>query len=221
MGYMSETFIRVGLIAALVAGLTGCGEKVPLKAANSTYEISYSGDLVVGSPIQFQSSTPEKKKVLWLFSDGVTSTELAPVHTFYKVSHIGAQIAEDTVTLIVDNDIHHPNRKTFMLAPPVPHLTKNFPWKGGRFTMFGNCCPGLANHVLNDTTFAITKADSNTLRTWGAELPYLADSNYFSNERTATRYNAVWIKYTKDTLYFKQTSGDKDGWAEVSYYHKF
>lgn len=218
---MSETLLRLAISTALVAGLSGCGEKVPLKATNSTYDISYSGDLIVGNAIQFQSSTPEKKKVLWIFSDGVTSAEQSPLHTFYKVSHIGNQIVEDTVTLIVDNDIYHPNRKTFTLLPPVPFITKNFPWKGGKFKMYGSCCPGLTDHALNDTTFAIAKVDSNTVRTWGAELPYLADSNYFSNERTAGRYNAVWIRYTKDTLYFKETSGDKDGWAEVTYYHKF
>lgn len=218
---MSGTLLRVALGAALFACLTGCGEKVPLKATNSSFEITYSGDLVVGSPIQFQSSTPEKRDVLWIFSDGTTSTEKLPQHTYYKVSHIGAQQVEDTVTLIVDNDIYHPNQKTFRLQPPVPHVVNNFPWKGGKFKMYGTCCPGLSDHALNDTTFAITRVDSNTIKVWGTELPYLADSNYFSNNRVAGRFNAVWVRYTRDTLYFKETSGDKDGWAEVTYYHKF
>lgn len=221
MRYMSKTLFRAALVAVLFAGLAGCGEKVPLKATSSTYEISWSGDLVVGSSIQFQSSAPDKKSLLWIFSDGVTTTETSPVHMFYKVSSIGSVQVEDTVTLIVDNDIYHPNRKIFKLLPPVPFIINNFSWKGGKFKMYGNCCPGLSDHALNDTNFVIAKVDSNTVRTWGAELPYLADSNYFSNERAAGRYNAVWLRYTKDTLYFMQTSGDKDGWAEVTYYHKF
>jgi hypothetical protein len=221
MGYMFGTLLRVALGASLFACITGCGEKVPLKATNSSFEITYSGDLVVGSPIQFQSSTPEKRDVFWIFSDGTTSLEKAPLHTFYRVSHLGSQQVEDTVTLIVDNDIYHPNQKTFTLLPAVSRITRNFTWKGGRFVMHDSCCPGLTDHTLNDTIFAITRVDSFTVRAWGAELPYMADSNYFSNVRSAGRYNAIWVKYTKDTLYFRETSGDKKGWAENNYYYKF
>lgn len=199
----------------------GCGEKVPLKAHNATYEITYSGELMIGSPIQFQSSAPAGKKLLWQFSDGETSIETAPIHRFYKVSYSGGEIIDDTATLIVDNDIHQPNRIFFRLAPNVPRLIANFNWKGGKFTMHGNCCPGMTNHSLNDTVFRVSMENDMTLKAWGLQLPYLPDSNYYSNFRSASRYNAAWLIYTADTLFFRHTSGNADGWAETSYYHKF
>lgn len=218
---MFTQLFRIALAISLVAVVAGCGEKVPLKAKKSTYEISYTGNLLMASPIQFQSSTPAGKSTLWIFSDGETSTEFAPVHKFYKVSHNGTEIIEDTATLIVDNDIYHPNQKTFLLKPAVPVIAATYTWKGGKFTMHGNCCPGLTDHLLNDTTFQVAIQDEYTLKTWGVKLPYLADSNYYSNERTATKYNATWVIYTPDTLFFRQASGDANGWAEVSYYHKY
>jgi hypothetical protein len=206
---------------ALVALVSGCGEKVPLPARKSTYDISISGDLYLGEPIQFSTNAPSGKRLLWKFGDGETSIETSPIHIYSTVPSNGSAILDDTVTLIVDNDIYQPNTSTFRLKPGIRLLLGTHVWKGGKFTMHGNCCPGYTNHVLADTIFNIAAVDEYTIGTWGNSLPYLADSNYYSNERVTGMYNNTWIKYTTDTIYFNQRSGSQAGWYEVSYYHKY
>jgi hypothetical protein len=221
---MSRRITSISLFAlasSVMALASGCGEKVPLPATNSTYEISYSGNLALGDTIQFQSSTPAGKQVLWKFGDGESALEASPKHVYYSLAHNGNTIVEDTVILIVDNDIYKPNMKFFVLKPGVEKLAGNFSWKGGYFKMYGNCCPGLTDHGLNDTTFAISIVSETSIKTWGTVLPYLPDSNYYSNDRSsAGKYNGTWIRRTPDTLFFRQRAGSADGWAETTYFHK-
>jgi len=216
-----QTISRLACAILLVVAATGCGEKVPLEAKKSTFDISYSGNQFIGDTIRFQSSAPYGKKLTWKFGDGTTSTETSPQHVYYHVPYVGNTIVEDTVTMIVDNDIYQPNIKLLLLKPGIQKLVANFNWSGGRFTLHGNCCPALTDHVLNDTIFMISAVDEYTIGAWGSSLPYLPDSNYYSNERVTGRYNAVWVAYTPDTLFFKQRSGTKDGWAEITYFHKY
>ncbi len=212
---------RLVLAVWMINLLTGCGEKVPLPHAKTGYEISYSGNLVIGDTISFQSTAPAGSTFKWTFGDGVTSLEATPKHTYYRAQSSGALIIDDTVTLIVNNDIYYPNMKFLRLKPAVQRVKGTHTWKGGKFTLHGGCCPGLTNHALSDTTFVVTVTDSLTVKTWGTNLPFLADSNYFSNERNVGHFNATWLKYTKDTLFFRQRSGTDTGWAETTYYHKY
>ncbi|MCF8449654.1 MAG: PKD domain-containing protein [Taibaiella sp.] len=216
-----QKIYRPVIFLCLLAILQSCGEKVPLPAKNSTYDISYTGNMEIGEKIIFQTDAPAGSQLLWLFSDGNSSTLANPEQVFYKLSYNGAAIADDTVTLIVNNDVYHRNVKTFRLRPNVGKLAGMRAWKGGNFSLHGNCCPGFTNHSLNDTLFGISVADSFTLKSWSAVMPYLADSNYYSNERSSGRYNATWLRYTRDTLFFRQRSGTADGWTEITYFHKF
>ncbi len=201
--------------------MTGCGEKVPLPHAKTDYNITYTGDLRIGEVIQFQTDAPSTSTFQWSFGDGQTSIEPSPKHIYYRPAAKGATIVEDTVTVIIDNDIYHPNKITLLLTPPVPKVTGTRTWKGGFFSLHANCCPGLNDHSLNDTLFNVINVNPSTVRSWGVNLPYLADSNYFSNERSVGRYNATYVQYTKDTIFFWQRSGTDTGWAEVRYHYKF
>lgn len=216
-----KSIYRLVIAVCIINCLSGCGEKVPLKATRSDYIISTSGNLVIGDTIQFQSSAPAGTECLWKFGDGHVSIEENPRHVYYSVPSNGAAIVEDTVVFIVNNDIYHPNVKLIKLKPGVQKLNGNRLWKGGYFKLFGSCCPGYVNHPLNDTTFDISVADSFTIKTWDTKLPYLADSNYYSNERKANKYNATYIRYTRDTIYFKQRTGNDTAWAETTYFHKY
>jgi hypothetical protein len=108
-----------------------------------------------------------------------------------------------------------------MLKPGIHWVVGNYTWKGGKFRLFGTCCPGMSNSPLADTVFAVTAWDENTVKAWGNNLRYLADSNYYSNERSTGLYNGTWVIYTRDTLFFRQRTGDANGWAETTYFHKF
>lgn len=213
-----KPFITTTALLALI--LAAC-EKHPVPKQQQLYEVSYSGELILGEPITFQSSAPSTSKFWWKFGDGNESIQQAPTHTYYTLKHNGTEILEDTVTLIVNGDIYRPNTKTFKLKPNVKKVAGTHVWLGGRITKHGNCCPGLVDHALNDTTFGSTIVDDYTVRSWGATLPYLADSNYFSNERTRGLYNAVFIKFTADTLYFKQRVGTDTGYAEMTWFHLY
>jgi hypothetical protein len=216
-----QKIYRPVIFLCLLATLQSCGEKVPLPAIKSTYDISYSGNMEIGEKISFQASAPAGSQLLWLFSDGNNSTQVNPEQVFYKLSHNGAAIVDDTVILIVNNDVYHPNVKTFRLRPNVGRLAGVRTWRGGYFSLHGNCCPGITNRSLSDTLFGISVVDSFTLRSWSAVMPYLADSNYYSNERSSGRYNATWLRYTRDTIFFRQRSGSADGWTEITYFHKY
>jgi hypothetical protein len=209
------------LTLGLLFLFASCGEKVPLDGHHPAYDISYSGNLILGEPIRFQSSAPAGSSLLWKFGDGTVSTQFSPTYSYYSIAHVGNTIVDDTVVLIVDNDIYHPNIKYFQLKPCVNKVAGNFFWQGGTFAIHGNCCPGLSDHSLPDTTFKVFPVDDYTVSTWSGKLNYLVDSNYYSNERSSSRYNATWLKYTKDTLYFMQRSGTDTGWAEIRYFHKY
>ncbi|GAA4469934.1 hypothetical protein GCM10023093_30230 [Nemorincola caseinilytica] len=202
--------------------LTSC-EKYPVPKTQPYYDVTYSGEMILGEPVSFQSSAPANSTYQWIFGDGNISTQASPKYTYYTLKGTGTEIGDDTVTLIINNDIYHPNIKTFKLKPPVPKITGMRTWRGGRFTTYKNCCPGQTNQTLNDTLFNIAMEDENTVRTWNIRLPYLADSNYFSNERSngVGRFNSTTLIYTKDTIFFRQRTGTDTGWGETTYFHKF
>jgi hypothetical protein len=208
-------FLGCALIAA------ACGEKVPLKNPQSAYDITYSGNLYIGQRLKFQSNAPAGSTYLWKFGDGHVSTQVSPEYTYYSIAHNGTTIIDDTVTLIINNDIYRPNYKFFKLKPNVNDVAGNHVWKGGYFSVHGNCCPGLTDHSLADTSFVVSPIDEYAVGAWSGKLVYLADSNYYSNERSSTRYNATWLRYTKDTLFFMQRSGTVDGYAQTTYFHKY
>jgi len=221
MNLLRRSISLLMVAASVTAFLQSCGEKVPLPQRKSTFDITYSGDLYLGDSIQFQTNAPAGKHLLWLFGDGESSIETSPKHAFLKPPFNGADIALDTVTLIVDHDIYQPNKIAILLKPGIKWVVGNYTWKGGKFRMHGTCCPGLSDHALADTVFPVTAWDEYTVKCWGNNLRYLADSNYYSNERSTGMYNGTWVIYTRDTLFFRQRTGDENGWAETTYYHKF
>ncbi len=202
----------------LLVLLASCGEKGLIDPRQSIYEVSYTGNLEIGDPIKFQSSAPIGSELRWEFSDGSVYTIESPQHVFYSISSKDGAIVEDTVKLIVDNDIYEPNIRTFLLKPGVSKSAGLYSWTGGYFSVHGNCCPDLSDHVLNDTAFTITAVDDYTLNTWGADLPYLPDSNCYSTVKRVGWYNTTAVQYTKDTSFFIQRSGSSDGWVEVKYF---
>jgi|GEM_PF-6458747 len=198
----------------------GC-EKNDVPKQQPTYEISYSGEPELGEPLTFQSTAPAGATYLWEFNDGNFSSQQTPTYTYYTLRNNGADIADDTVTLIVNSDIYRPSYKIFRLKPGVSKVTGTRVWRWGKFITHGSCCPGASSHALNDTTFGVTKTDDYTVKVWGVNLKYLADSNYYSNERSAGWYNATTLIYRKDTMYFIQRTGLDTSWGETVYAHKF
>lgn len=210
------SYISIGALLA-----TASCQRYAVPQQQPLYEVTYSGELLLGEPITFQSTAPSNSTFLWLLGDGNESLQQAPTHTFYTLAHNGTEILDDTVTLIINNNIYRPNIKTFRLKPNVEKLKGTHVWKGGYFSLHGNCCAGMADHSLNDTLFGITVTDEYTVKTWGLNLPYLSDSNYYSNDRRASLYNSTRLRYTKDTIYFMQRIGTDTGYAEIRYYHKY
>ena len=208
-----------GLVTLLLAQSCGTGNN--LDARPGAYNFSVTGNLYVGDTLRFQSTAPDNSIFIWTFGDGNSSVSAAPVYAYYKIAHDNLGIISDTVTLIVNNDIYHPVIKPITLKPPVPRISKTWNWAGGYFRKYGNCCPALSDHGLNDTTFSIAKVDDYIIKTWGLNLPFQADSNYFSTLKSTGKNNATYVKYTRDTLYFKQVTGDDSGGYIITYYHKF
>lgn len=217
-----NVFLTCLLFLPALLVVTGC-QRYPVPKEQPYYDVSYSGEMTLGEPISFQSSAPANSTYLWIFGDGNVSTQASPKYTYYSLKHNGTEILDDTVTLVINNDIYRTNIKTFRLKPGVLKVAGGHVWKGGRFTMYKSCCAGLTNHTLNDTVFNVTVTDDTTVRTWDINLRYLADSNYYSNERRPNvgRFNSTTLIYTKDTLYFRQRTGTDTGWAETTYYHKY
>lgn len=213
-----KPYIYTTALLALI--IAACG-KHPVPKGQQLYEVSYSGEQILGEPMTFQSSAPSNSKFLWIFGDGNESIQQMPTHTYYKLRHDGTTIIEDTVTLIVNNDIYRTNIKSFKLKPNVKKVSGTHVWQGGYISKHGNCCAGLVDHALNDTTFGITIVDEYAVRAYATALPYLADSNYFSNERTRGLYNSIFVRFTKDTLFFKERVGTDTGYFEVRYFHKY
>ncbi len=209
------------LIVAGLAGLSSCSISDPLPKQQPLYDVSYSGNLIIGDSISFQSSAPANSVFHWTFSNGTESFQAQPRIAFYKSHANGAAIADDTVILVVNNALYRPNIKTFRLKPPVPRVIGNRAWKGGYQKLYGKCCPGLVPQPLNDTTFNTIAIDENTVATWSNNIPWLADSAYFSNERRVGRHNATTLRYTKDTLFFSTRTGNDTSWIEYSWYHKY
>lgn len=211
------------LLVMIAAMLTGCGEKQNLDTPEPYYDISYTGEAQLGDTLYFTSTAPMNKSHEWDFGNGVTSVELEPRYVFYTMPHNGTTILDDTVTLIVNHAVYRPNIKVIRLRPGISKITGNWVWKGGKVMLYGNCCPGMTAGSLNDTTFAVTAIDTFTVRAGSANLTYLADSNYYSDERHANtgHYNSTTLRYTPDTLYFTSRNGTDTGWVETTYYHKY
>jgi hypothetical protein len=210
------------LLPVVMSVMLGCGKGTTLPAGPGAFNFSVSGDLYMGDTLRFQSTAGDNSVFLWTFGDGHSSSQPAPYHVYYKLPHDqNDNIISDTVTLVVNNDIYHTVMKPLLIKPPVPALNKSWSWTGGYFKKHGTCCPSLSDHPLADTNFAITAVDDYTIRVWGVRLPFLADSNYFSNTKSATYLNATYIIYTPDTLYFQQNSGDTSGGFQVTYWHVF
>jgi len=208
--------------AIAVFALQGCGRGTNLTPGITSWNFSVSGDLYVGDTLRFQSTAADNSIFKWTFGDGNSSTQASPAYVYYSIAHdLSGAIMPDTVTLVVNNDIYHSVVKTITLKPPVPRISQTWSWTGGYFTKYGNCCPTVSNHALNDTTFAITAVDDNTINVWGVNLPFLADSNYFSTIKSTMQYNATTVIYKPDTLFFSQASGDANGGAMITYFHVF
>ena len=212
--------ITISGISALLL-LQGCSRGKNIDYGPDSWNFSISGDLYVGDTLKFQSTAPDNSLFQWTFGDGNSSTQAQPRHVFYSIPYNSGGIISDTVTLVVNNDIYHAVVKPINLKPAVPRISKNWSWTGGYFKKYGNCCPTITDHTLNDTTFAISKVDDYTINVWGVSLPFLADSNYFSNVKARPPYNATYVIYKPDTLFFLQSSGDSAGGVMVSYFHKF
>jgi len=210
----------VGVIIMLT--LQGCGTGTNLVATPNSWNFSISGDLYVGDTLKFQSTAGDNSIFLWTFGDGNSSTQAAPYFAYYSIAHDKyGSIINDTVTLVVNNDIYHSVVKTILLKPPVPRISQSWSWTGGYFKKFGTCCPTLSDHPLSDTNFAITRVDDYTINVWGENLPFLADSNYFSNIKATIPPNFTTVTFTRDTLFFRQSTGTDSGGVVITYYHKF
>lgn len=212
--------------------MQSCTSGTNIVAAPSSWNFSISGSgssgnstsnvFYIGDTLKFQSTAPDNSVFQWTFGDGNSSTRPTPLYAFYSIpSDSLGNIIDDTVTLVVNNDVYHPVVKTIILKPPVPRISNVWNWTGGYFKKYGTCCPSLSDGPLHDTTFAITKIDDYTVNVFGANIHYRADSNFFSNSSSGLYHNATYLRYTKDTMFFQQNSGTDSGGYVITYYHLF
>jgi hypothetical protein len=223
-GLGKEVLVAFLSVSAMLMS-QGCGTGNNLETRPTSWNFSISGDVdgsyYLGDTLKFQSTAADNSGFTWTFGDGNRSILAAPTYAYYAIAHDINGIIADTITLVVNNDIYHSVVKPITLKPPVPRIAKPWSWTGGYFKIIGNCCPSIIDHPLADTIFDITKIDDYTIGVWGLSMPYLVDSNYFSNIRSTDTNNATYVIYTRDTLFFKQRTGVDTGGYQVTYFHKF
>lgn len=123
-------------------------------------QITYTGNLLVASPITFHINPPAGSKVLWTFAYGDTSSEISPVHSFYYLNN------SVSVSIMNNNDTQTLT-KTITLKTGYEKLAGTHHWTGGMSYIYGPSLPV----QLNDTTFDISESN-DTLMVWGQKLYY-------------------------------------------------
>ena len=214
-----------GVVLTLL--LQSCAKGTNIVPSSGSWNFSITGaaangSYYVGDTLKFISTAGDNSIFSWTFGDGNSSLRPTPSFVYYSIAHdtLG-NIVSDTVTLVVNNDVYHSVVKTITLKPPVPRICKTWTWTGGYFKKYGTCCPSISDQPLSDTTFAINKINDYTIDVLGTSLPFLADSNYFSNTKAAGFFDATYVIYTGDTLFYHQRTGTDSGGYDVTYFHKF
>lgn len=102
------TFISI----IIVCSVNSCKKDKTRQYSTLDFEITYTGDLAVGSYVSFSSTLAQTPGItyLWSFGDGIRSTDSMPTHAY-------ANGGEYSVTLTVNNDTASRKSKIIVINP--------------------------------------------------------------------------------------------------------
>jgi len=108
-----KCYFAIGFILALAAFSAGCKKSSDTEV--KTYDFSYSGNSFAYSKLAFKSTASGSNSFSWDFGDGTIATDSTPIHIYITNGSF-------TVTLVINNDTHHPISKKLVINSVAQQL---------------------------------------------------------------------------------------------------